>query len=99
MVKYKQYVQQMMTEHQAKFDAFKVVHDGYLADRKQWSQRFHAEGQELLDIIRDWDRRLCAGMERGKFANYSNKLSEKFWAEVKKYLSHIDLVGVKSSLD
>jgi hypothetical protein len=38
-------------------------------------------------------------MERGNNALYSSKVSEKYWAEIKKRFSHIELVGVKSNLD
>lgn len=98
-VKYKQYYQQMMEAHGEEFAAFRPIHDGYVHDRKAWSARFHSEGQKILDIVREWDRRLCSGMERGQFAGYSSKLSEKFWAEVKKQFSHIELIGVRSNLD
>jgi hypothetical protein len=99
MTKYKQYVQEMLEQNQEAFAKFKVIHDGYQNDRKQWSQKFHAEGQPIVDIIRDWERRLCSGMEKGKNAVYSAKLSEKFWNEVKEYLPLIERVGVKSNLD
>jgi hypothetical protein len=99
MTKYKQYVQEMMDQHAQLLADFKVVHDGYQQDRKQWSARFHAEGQPIVDLLRDWERRLCSGMERGKNAAYSARLAEKFWSEVKLYLPLIERVGVKSNLD
>ena len=99
MTKYKQYFQQMMDENQELFSAFQTIHDGYKQDRKTWSQKFHGQGKEVVEIIRDWEQRLCAGMERGNNAVYSSKLSEKFWGEIKQLYSHIELVGVKSNLD
>ena len=99
MTKYKQYFQQMMTEHGDLFAAFKPIHDGYKLDRKAWSQQFHTQGQQVVDIIREFERRLCSGMERGQNALFSSKVSEKFWSEIKKEFSHIELVGVKSNLD
>lgn len=99
MTKYRQYFQQMLDQHQAEFAAFKIVHDGYQTDRKQWSQRFHAEGQPIVDLIRDYERRLCSGMEKGKNALFSARVAEKFWAEVKTYLPLIERVGVRSNLD
>lgn len=99
MTKYKQYFQQMMDEHHDLFTSFKEVHDGYKVDRKKWSQQFHSQGKEVVDIMREWEQRLCASMERGHNAVYSSKLAEKFWAEVKQMYSHIELVGVKSNLD
>lgn len=99
MTKYKQYYQEMMDQHQTEFNAFQAVHDGYKTDRKKWSQQFHSDGKRLIDIIREWEERLCSGMERGQNAVYSSKVSEKFWDEIKKRFSHIELVGVKSNLD
>jgi hypothetical protein len=99
MTKYKQYFQQMVDKHEADFAAFQPIHDGYKQDRKKWSKQFHSEGQKVVDIIREWEQRLCSGMERGNNAVYSAQLSEKFWGEVKKRFSHIELVGVKSNLD
>lgn len=97
--KYKQYFREMSDQHQQLFAQFDQVHAGYLQNRKQWSSQFHGLGQQVVDIIRDWERRLCAGMERGAHGVYSSKLAEKFWHEVKQRYSHIELVGVKSNLD
>lgn len=99
MTKYKKYFQEMMDQNQEVFAAFQPIHDGYKADRKKWSKLFHEKGGEVVEIVRDWERRLCSGMERGNNAVYSSKLAEKFWAEVKGKFSHIELVGVKSNLD
>lgn len=99
MTKYKKYYDQMETAHAALFDNFQVIHDGYKQDRKNWSERFHTEGQAVVDIMREWERRLCAGMERGHNGKFSNRVSEKFWEEIKKRFSHIELVGVRSNLD
>ena len=97
--KYKQYYQQMSEENDQLLNEFQPIHDGYKIDRKKWSKQFHEKGKEVVDIMRDWEQRLCAGMERGNNAVYSVKLAEKFWAEAKKRFSHIELVGVKSNLD
>ena len=99
MTKYRQVYLQMVEAHTEQFSAFKVVHDGYQTERKVWSAQFHALGKPLVEIIRDWEQRLCSSMERGKFAAYSNKVSEKFWDEIRKVYPLIDRVGVKSNLD
>lgn len=99
MTKYKQYFQQMVDENQELFAKFQPIHDGYKQDRKQWSKEFHSVGQEVVDVVHDWEQKLCSGMERGNNAVFSSKVSEKFWSEVKKLYSHIELVGVKSNLD
>lgn len=99
MTKYKKYFQEMFDQNQELFVTFKEVHDGYQTDRKHWSARFHTQGAPVVEVIREWERRLCSGMERGKNSVYSSKLAEKFWGEVKNYLPLIERVGVKSNLD
>jgi hypothetical protein len=99
MTKFKQCYQQMSDENDALFNQFQVIHDGYKSDRKQWSKQFHEVGKQVVEIMRDWERKLCSGMERGNNAVYSSKLADKFWEEIKKRYSHIELVGVKSNLD
>lgn len=99
MTKYKQYYQEMSDQNEALFKEFDEIHDGYKKDRKAWSTKFHGVGQQVVDIMHDWEERLCAGMERSKNGVYSMKLADKFWDEIKKRYSHIELVGVKSSLD
>lgn len=95
MVKYKQYYQQMADENTALFARFKEIHDQFVEDRVTWSDQFNLVGQQVVDVIRVWDKRLCSAMNRGVYSGYSQQLSEKFWAEVKKHFSHIDMVGVK----
>jgi len=98
-VKYKQYIQEMSELHEELFQQFDQVHQGYLTDRKAWSARFHQVGGQVVEIMRDWEHRLCSGMERGSNAVYSVKLADKYWAEIKKRYSRIEMVGVKSNLD
>ncbi len=92
--KYRQYYQDMVTQNQKLFTDFKVVHDQYVAKEID-QQKYNATGMRIVDIIRDWDRRLCSAMGRGAFSKYSEQLSEKFWSEVRKEYSHIDKVGLK----
>lgn len=99
MTKFKQTYQQMVDEHLDLFKKFKSIHDNYLADRKTYSSQFHQVGAQVLEIIRDYEQRLCASMERGHFSQYSHRVADRFWAEVKKDYSHIELVGVKSNFD
>jgi hypothetical protein len=92
--KYKQYYQNMITQNEEAFNGFKLVHDGYV-EGKVDQDIYNKKGMKIVDTVRDWDRRLCSAMGKGAFSNYSQKLSEKFWDEVRKDYSHIDKVGVK----
>lgn len=92
--KYKHYHQLMMDRHKELFEKFSPIHTGFAVDPETWADQFHTVGRDVLDVIRDWERRLCHGTEKGQYAHYSAKLSEKFWAEVKKTLPLIDQVGI-----
>lgn len=95
--KYKRFYELMTEQNAQMLDEFQVIHDGFVADADKWETQFHAVGRDVLDVMRDWERRLCSGMERGKNALYSQGVSEKFWTEIKKRFSHIELVGLKKN--
>lgn len=97
MTKYKHYFQQMLDANQAVFADFKKIHDLFAADQKTYQSEFNEKGEIIMEIIRDWEKRLCSRMEGGKNGVYSANLSEKFRAEVKKVFPKIDLIGVKLS--
>lgn len=94
--KYLLFYELMIEQNKKVFDAFKPIHDQFSLDGSN-AEEFHTKGLRVLDIVRDWDRRLCSGMERGAFAGYSSKLSEKFWQRVKKDYPLIEEIGVKVS--
>lgn len=93
-VKYKQYYQNMLAQNEQLFNAFKLVHSGYVKGKVN-QEEYNKKGMKIVDLIRDWDRRLCSAMGRGVFSKYSEQLSDKFWNEVRKDFSHIDKVGIK----
>ncbi len=92
--KYQQYYQLMVDKNRQLFDRFQPIHDGYVISPTKWAEQFHTQGRQVLDVVRDWERRLCHGTEKGKYAKFSANLSEKFWAQVKKDLPLIDQVGL-----
>ena len=94
-VKYKEYFQKMVEQNQDLFDEFSEIHHRYTAEPVRYQAVFNTFGHQITEIVRDWDRRLCSAMGRGKFSQYSQGLSEKFWAEVRKMFPLIDKVGVK----
>jgi len=94
-VKYKQYYQKMVKENQKLFDNFKEVHDKFKQDRPKWSDEYNEVGRDVVDVMRDWERRLCSAMGKGQFSQYSYRLADKFKDAVRKDFELIDLVGVK----
>lgn len=86
-----------MQTHQEEFAAFKELHDAYEKDQASIQDRYNAEGAQIVEILREGERRLCGKMERGVHARYSAQLSEKYWDEVRAFFPLIDYVGVKWS--
>lgn len=94
MIKYKEYFAKMCDENKDLFTEFKKIHDLYSKNKFAHQKSFNEVGLAVRKIIEEWDSRLCGHMEAGKNANYSARLSEKFWDEVRKLFPLIDFVGV-----
>lgn len=87
----------MAEEHKELFANFKEIHDEYTLNPPEWQKLFNQYGGEVTDVIREYERRLCAKQTRGNYGRFSANLSEKFWGEVKKMFPKIDFVGVALS--
>lgn len=87
----------MWDSHKNDLAAFQDVHDAYKANQRDMNRKkdFDAVGKQARSIMEEWDARLCQQMEKGHNAVFSSKVSEKFWAEVKKDFPLVDLVGVE----
>ena len=95
MPKFTQTFNKMLDDHADKFQEFRAVHDQYKLDTKKYQSEYNRIGKPILDIIREYENRLCSGMERGVFGKYSDKVSEKFWDRVKKEFPLVELIGVE----
>jgi uncharacterized NAD(P)/FAD-binding protein YdhS len=95
MNEYKKMVSLMTEQNKELFENFRDIHDEYAMNPATWQKIFNEYGGEVMDIMRDYERKLCANMATGKYGRFSKNLSEKFWAEVKKIFPKIDFVGVK----
>lgn len=96
MTRYQKCFQDMMEENQKLFAEFKSVHDNYVQDDKKWQGKFNEEGEKVVAVIREWERRLCSYSEQGQYGKFSSSLADKFWSVVRNYFPKIDFVGVKS---
>lgn len=85
----------MLAKHQDQFDEFKKIHDLFEKDRMKYQDEYNHLGSDIMDIIIDWEKRLCRQMEGGKNGVYSANLSEKFRDEIKKIYPKLDLIGVR----
>lgn len=95
MAEYQKAFQTMLEQNKQIFDQFKEIHDGYTADPSTWKGMFNDVGGQVVDIIRDTERKLCATMGKGQYSKFTQNLSDKFWNEVRKVYPKIDFVGVK----
>ena len=97
MSEHKKIVVLMMEQNKELFDNFKEIHDEYALNPQEWQKLFNQYGSEILDIIRDWERKLLVKMGTGKYGQFSTTVSEKFWDEIRKIFPKIDFVGIKNS--
>lgn len=95
MTKHEEYYIRMVEENQEVFNAFMEIHDKYAKDYKTWQTEFNAQGKKVVEIIREYERKLCQHSERGQYGKFSGGLAEKFWTTVRKDFPKIDFVGVK----
>jgi len=99
MQKFKQYYKLMHDQNKKLFADFKVIHDQFAKDKgtdkdAESRAKFNEMGRDFSDVVRDWERRLCSGMGRGKYSSYSDKLADKFKDEVRIEYPMFDLIGV-----
>lgn len=99
MTKYREYFLKMIEENKSVFADFQNVHDAYSLDEKKWQEKFNLEGAKVLDIVRDYENKLCRQTEKGMYNVFSPKLSEKFYAEIQKRFPLFDHIGLKVEPD
>jgi hypothetical protein len=92
--KYLETFKEMVSKYEKEFDDFQELHDKYETDPKKWQEEFNKEGTKIMDIVRDYENRLCGRMENTMNATYSANLAEKFRSEIKRYLPKLDMIGV-----
>lgn len=95
MTKYRQAFMEMITKHEQQFSEFKRIHDLYQQDSKKFEDEFNSIGKPLVNIIHEYENRLCAKMEGSGKAAFTSNVSDKFWEQVRAFFPLIDLVGAK----
>ncbi len=83
----------MIADNQELFDTFKGIHDAYVLNPELNQAKFNDIGREVVDVIREYERRLCGNMNSGAYGAFSQNLSQKFWDEIRKVYKKIDFVG------
>jgi sugar-specific transcriptional regulator TrmB len=94
MPKYKEYFQKMISDNEELFDQFRKLHEKYKLKPDALQEKFNQEGERILEIVREYENRLCTNTERGMYNRFSTKLAEKFQNEVRRHFPMIDRVGL-----
>jgi len=84
----------MVAENKEAFSKFTNVHFEYSTDQDKFQEMFNSEGTKILDIIHEWEGRLCKASEGAGYGTYTTKLSEKFQEEIRSHFPLIDHVGI-----
>jgi len=92
--KYKQYVELMYKNHEDDFEKFRPVHDKYANNPDEQQNNLNEKGRKIMNIILQWEDKLCRQSEKGGYGSYTTALAEKFRAEIKKDFPHIDSIGI-----
>ncbi len=95
MTKYKAYFKKMLDANKKSFDDFRKIHDKYTLDPDNYQEDYNIEGEIILEIIRDWENKLCMQSEKGGYGVFTTKLAEKFHDEIKKEFPMVDHIGLK----
>lgn len=93
--KYRQLFLQMIEENRDLFLDFKEVHDKFINDEDAYKQEFNEKGTKVVEVIREYERRLTSQQDRGQYSKFSTGLSDKYWEQIRAFLPRIDFVGVK----
>lgn len=95
MTKHREYFEKMLSDQKALFAQFKKLHDYYMANPSRYQLAYNIEGAKVIEVIHEYERRLCGHSEKGQYAKFSANLAEKFWNEVRRVFPKIDFVGIK----
>lgn len=94
MTKFKEYYNRMIEENKEAFDKFTQAHFDYSTNEDKYQVIFNTEGAKILDIIHEWEDKLCSQSEKAGFSSYTGNLAEKFQAEVRSHFPLIDHIGI-----
>ena len=94
MTRFKQAVQDMISQHKEEFAEFERVHALYRQDQSKWQAEFDRVGKPVQRIMEQTESWLCSKMESGGKGKFSATLADKFRQEVKAIYPLVDFIGV-----
>lgn len=84
----------MITDNFELFSSFEKLHEKYALDQEDLQSEFNEKGEKILEVVREYERRLCTNTERGIYNKFSANLAEKFQNEIRRKFPFIDHVGL-----
>jgi hypothetical protein len=93
--KYRQLFLEMIEENRDLFLDFKEVHDKFVGNEEAFKDEFNEKGKKIVEIVREYEKRLTSQQDKGQYSKFSTGLADKFWDQVRGFLPRIDFVGVK----
>lgn len=97
MTKYRECFEKMLVENKELFARFRRLHDYYAQNSTRYQLTYNIEGAKVVEVIRQYERRLCGHSEKGQYAKFSSNLADRFWQEVRRAFPKIDFIGVQRS--
>lgn len=85
----------MLSTHEELFARFKDIHDKFAQNPNAYKKLFNQVGEEVMTVIRKYEKQLVGSTERSQYSKFSTGLSEKFWTGVRQLYPKIDFVGIK----
>lgn len=92
--KYKEFVDRMIETNKELFEKFETIHHKYALSQEAHQGEFNKIGGEVMEVVREFEDKLCNRSESNGYGKYSSNLAEKFQNEVRKLYPHIDSVGI-----
>jgi hypothetical protein len=87
--------QQMLAENPQLFATFGTIHNKYVLEPNKYQTEFNQVGQPVVDVITEYENKLCKTSEKGQYAKYSHTLADKFHDLVRADFPKIDDVGIE----
>ncbi len=92
--KFKEYYEKMIEENKDLFTEFTTAHFEYSIDQDKNQEEFNKIGAKVLDVVHEWENRLCKTSEGAGYSSYTGNLAEKFQGEIKSHFPLIDHIGI-----
>lgn len=92
--KYIQTFEIMLSNNVDLFKEFDEVHQNYTLNGESEQENFNEVGARVLEVVREYEDKLCGRSEANGYGRYSGKLAEKFQNHIRSRYPHFDKIGI-----